>query len=112
MTSTNRTVLVTVKLATLALTAIGMTTIAPSIAQASGTGNYIYNCYGQWWDTAWAQACAWPGATEEGTYRSTADCNNEPDPNLDVWRTYGSTRQFSGPNCSFSARNVTTWWQP
>jgi hypothetical protein len=86
----------------LALGTIGVTAAAP--ANAAGTSAPIFNCYTQWWNTAWAQKCSSPGAKFAGTYYSGVTCSGlDGDGLMSVVRTKGSTATRSGGDCLYSA---------
>ncbi|MFC8901901.1 hypothetical protein, partial [Micromonospora sp. NPDC057140] len=67
--------------------------------------NSPFNCYTQWWNTAWAQKCDSPGAKYAGTYVSGVDCSLQSSKSMRVVRTQGSTSTVSGTDCTFSASN-------
>lgn len=90
-------------LAVLALGVAGVIAAVP--ANAAGTSSSAYNCYTQWWNTAWAQKCGSGGADKFGTYESKADCNNESDKYLTKLRNQGSTAVYSGSDCSFKVNS-------
>ncbi len=87
----------------LASGAIGLTAAAP--ATASGTSNVVFNCYTQWWNTAWAQKCFSPGAKWAGHYYSTVDCSAQGSRLLKKFRVQNSTTTYSGGDCTFSVGN-------
>lgn len=90
-------------LAMLSAGAVGMMAAGP--AAAAGTSSKIFNCYTQWWNTAWAQKCDSPGAQYAGTYVSGVACSSEPDKTMSKGRTQGSTATYSGSDCTFGASN-------
>lgn len=87
----------------LAAGAVGVTATAP--AAASGTSSKTFNCYTQWWNTAWAQKCDSPGAKYTGTYQSGVACSAESDKSFYKVRLQGSTATYSGSDCTFGASN-------
>lgn len=92
-----------VALTALAAGAIAVSATAP--ASAAGTSTSHYNCYTQWWNTAWAQKCAAGGADVVGWYESTVSCSSQPDKYLDKYRLAGNATTYSGVDCSFSVSN-------
>lgn len=82
--------------------AVGMTATNPAVA--AGTSGKIFNCYTQWWNTAWAQKCS-PGATWTGRYVSGIACSLQADKTLAVVRLQGSTATYSGSQCLVGASN-------
>ncbi|HEY0698623.1 MAG TPA: hypothetical protein VGD43_12535 [Micromonospora sp.] len=84
----------------LAAGAIGIGLNTPALA--GGTSTSSYNCYTQWWNTAWAQKCGGSGAAVVGWYRSDAYCSYEADKWLEKYRLPGSTATYSGTSCTFS----------
>lgn len=62
------------KVAVVALLATGVAGAAGP-AEAAGKSGLLFNCYTQWWNTAYAQGCEGSGAKLEGRYRSHVDCS-------------------------------------
>jgi hypothetical protein len=87
----------------LAVGFVGFSATAP--ASAAGTSNVEYNCYTQWWNTAWAQKCGTGGADFYGYYQSSVSCSAQGTRTLTVQRGAGSTGTVSGPDCTFSVSN-------
>ncbi|QOC94171.1 hypothetical protein [Micromonospora craniellae] len=79
--------------------------VATSPAFAAGTSSKVFNCYTEWWNTAWAQKCSAPGATWAGAYDSGVACSAQADKSMRVGRTQGSTNTVSGTDCTFGASN-------
>ncbi|MDG4766782.1 hypothetical protein O7632_22160 [Solwaraspora sp. WMMD406] len=90
-------------LALLAAGAFSLTATGPAVA--GGTSGSVFNCYTQWWNTAWAQKCGAPGAKYTGTYVSGIGCSAQSGKRIDVVRVQGSRGTVSGPDCTFSANN-------
>lgn len=85
----------------LAVGAVGVTATAPALA--SGTSDTMFNCYTQWWNTAWAQKCP-NGATWSGVYVSGVSCSGvDSDGYMEIARAQGSTAVYSGDDCIYSA---------
>ncbi|MFC4149035.1 hypothetical protein ACFO0M_22505 [Micromonospora mangrovi] len=82
---------------------VGLTATAP--AAASGTSTTVFNCYTQWWNTAWAQKCSSPGAKYSGAYYSGVACSYQTDKSMRKVRSAGSTTTYSGTDCTYSASN-------
>lgn len=82
--------------------------VAVAVPVAADTGNTVNNCYGRYFTRDWEQSCRGSGATEAGTYRSVADCDNQPDKSLTVDREKGSRATVDGSDCNFSVRGVST----
>ncbi|MFF5073796.1 hypothetical protein ACFY2R_22000 [Micromonospora olivasterospora] len=76
-----------------------------SPAFAAGTSSPVFNCYTQWWNTAWAQKCDSPGAKYAGTYVSGVACSAQADKSMSIGRVQGSTATVSGTDCTFGASN-------
>lgn len=91
--------------AVLGLLTAGAIAIGGPSATAAGTSAPIFNCYTQWWNTAWAQKCNSPGAKWAGTYESPISCSAQGTRYLTKFRPQGSTTTYSGPDCTFSASN-------
>jgi len=70
---------------------------------AAGTSGTAYNCYTQWWNTAWAQKCNRGGAHYAGTYESSVKCSAQGTRYLTKFRLQKSTATYSGADCTFSA---------
>lgn len=85
----------------LAAGAVGVTATAPAVA--GGMSTTVFNCYTQWWNTAWAQKCNSPGAKYTGTYVSGVACSSQTDKAMSKVRLQGSTTTYSGTDCTFSA---------
>ena len=85
----------------LAFGAVGVTATAPAVA--AGTSSSVFNCYTQWWNTAWAQKCNSPGAKYTGTYVSGVACSAQADKSMSHVRLQGSTATYSGTSCTFGA---------
>ncbi|RNL87811.1 hypothetical protein EFE23_26545 [Micromonospora solifontis] len=83
--------------------AVGLTATTPAVA--AGTSNSIFNCYTQWWNTAWAQKCSSPGAKYAGTYTSGVACSSQADKSMSIGRAQYSTATYSGTDCTFGASN-------
>lgn len=75
-----------------------------SPASAGGTSNTTYNCYTQWWSTAWAQKCP-NGATKVGNYESSVSCSAQGTRYKTVYRLAGDSRSLDGADCTFSVGN-------
>jgi hypothetical protein len=105
--SDSRTVLTRLlaQLAVLGLLVFGATLLTGTSASAQGTSSRVYNCYTQWWNTAWAQRCAQPGAAWAGGYESTVSCSLQGTRSLSVRRSQGSVADFPGADCTFSVSN-------
>ncbi len=86
----------------LAASAIAVSATAP--ASAAGTSKTHYGCYTQWWNTAWAQKCP-TGNTVVGTFESSVACSAQGTRYLSKYRLPGSTTQYDGADCTFSASN-------
>lgn len=84
----------------LAMGSVGLTATTPAFA--SGTSDTKFNCYTQWWNTAWAQKCP-SGATWTGVYTSGVVCSSQTDKSMAVVRVQGSNTVESGDDCSHSA---------
>jgi len=80
-------------------------------AWGSGTGNRVNNCYGIYFTRDWNQDCNESGATQEGDYKSTANCNNSGDHDMTKYRFVGSLASYDGEDCTFSVTDVDTWFQ-
>lgn len=95
-----------VKAVVVALLAIGATWVATAPASAGGQSGKLYNCYTQWWNTAFAQGCADPGAKHAGRYRSEVDCSF-----IDSGRSYerrwqkNETGLHNGGSCTYGVTN-------
>lgn len=85
--------------------AVGITTTGP--AAAEGKSKTIFNCYTQWWNTAWAQRCDNPGSEWAGVYRSGIICSLQGTRTITVVRAQHDRRDAKGPDCTFSASNGT-----
>lgn len=83
--------------------AVGLTATTPAVA--AGTSNSIFNCYTEWWNTAWAQKCSSPGAKYAGTYTSGIACSSQTDKSMSIGRAQYSTATYSGTDCTFGASN-------
>ncbi|MFF3867201.1 hypothetical protein [Micromonospora sp. NPDC001898] len=79
--------------------------MATTPAFAAGTSTKVFNCYTQWWNTAWAQKCDAPGAKYAGAYVSGVECSAQPDKDITVGRAQGSTSTSNGTDCTFGANN-------
>ena len=77
--------------------------VATGPASAAGTSSKVFNCYTQWWNTAWAQQCDSPGAKYAGKYISGVDCTAQSGKSIEVGRAQGSTTTAKGSDCVFSA---------
>lgn len=87
----------------LAAGSLALTTGAPAVA--AGTSGTVFNCYTQWWNTAWAQKCDSPGAKYTGSYYSGVACSSQTDKSMKVVRLQGSRTTQSGTDCTFGASN-------
>jgi hypothetical protein len=86
-------------LVTLFAGAVGM---AAGPATAQGKSNELFNCYTQWWNTAWAQECP-QGATWSGVYTSGVACSLQSGKRMSVVRPQGSSTTHSGEDCMYRA---------
>lgn len=76
---------------------------------ASATnGNTVHNCRGQYFTTSWQQACTTAGAGATGQYISTAACDYEGDPSMNIWRYQGDRAVVPGSDCTFKVTYVDT----
>ncbi|GAA1641889.1 hypothetical protein ACFQY4_22535 [Catellatospora bangladeshensis] len=91
--------------AVLGALAAGTFGLGANAAVAQGATGDVYNCYTQWWNTAWAQKCYSAGAEATGTYESTIDCSVTGRRYLPKFRRVGSTTTYPGVDCTFSASN-------
>lgn len=94
--------------AVLGLLTAGALAMGGPSATAAGTSEPIFNCYTQWWNTAWAQKCDPDkgGAKWAGTYESSISCSAQGTRYLTKGRLQGSTTTtYSGSDCTFSASN-------
>ncbi|MER7169590.1 hypothetical protein ABT336_26485 [Micromonospora sp. NPDC000207] len=87
------------------LTASATGMMATNSAFAAGSSSKTFNCYTQWWTTAWAQKCDAPGAQYAGTYISGIACSAQTDKSFDRVRPQGSTTTVPGTDCTFGASN-------
>ena len=72
-------------------------------AAAGGTSSSDFNCYTQWWNTAWAQKCYSGGADTTGNFQSGIECTAQFDKSFTKWRVAYSTATYSGVSCTFAA---------
>lgn len=102
-----------VKVAVVALMAAGLAGFgnsAPALGEP-GTSPTTYNCYTQWWNTAWAQSCKSGGAAKKGYYKSEVDCSGvDSGRSLVKWREKGDTKTHKGKDCVFGITNGWIWW--
>jgi hypothetical protein len=96
-----------VKTAVVALLAAGVVGFgAGNPAEAAGKSGLLYNCFTQWWNTAYAQGCEGSGAKHEGRYKSEVDCSF-----ADSGRSYtrrwqkGETGLHNGGSCTYGVTN-------
>lgn len=91
--------------ATFAALVVGVVGIGiSSPASGAGTSNKSYNCYTQWWNTAWAQKCD-GGAAVVGRFESSVSCSAQGTRYLTTYRLKGDDRVVKGSDCTFSASN-------
>ena len=76
-----------------------------SPAFAADKSSSVFNCYTQWWNTAWAQKCNTPGAKYAGTYVSGVACSAQSDKSMTQGRVRGSRDTRYGADCTFGASN-------
>lgn len=93
-------------LAAVSLTGAGVAVAVP--VTAGGTGNSTNGCYGVWFTRDWEQRCPSPGAQAQGNYRTTADCDNQPDKRITPYRYVNDRTIVDGPDCTFSVGGAFT----
>ncbi|MDI6098352.1 hypothetical protein QLQ12_07020 [Actinoplanes sp. NEAU-A12] len=85
--------------------------VAPAFG--ASTGNKVNNCYGIWWTRDWNQECGGGGASQEGYYKTTADCTapQAPDKSMTKYRFKGNAEPYDGADCRYGINFVNTvYW--